>query len=215
MWGSGVLVGLVEFFYILAIYLELVVHLEVDRNGILLGLLDYYLIRLMLLLIPCLVINHLYSFPFDHFPLQLYLVPQPVNFRLIPLIFKLILLPLDYLKMYWQNILLILLKFQHPGRHQHLMYHLLKLRIIYQSLILLSHWRAIFRPQLFQLICIISSVSTIGLILHQIQLFSCVEDAILLGVGEHYGLDETRTDAVDEVMDLLVIGVETIGKALS
>lgn len=150
----------IELHYVRTIYLELVVHLDVYRNGILLGLLDYYLIWLLLLM-PCLVINHLYSFSFDQLPLQLYLVPQPVYFRLIPLIFKFILLPLDNLEMDWQNTLLILLKLKHPRRHQHLMNHLLKFRIIHQSSILLSHWRAIVRPQHLQLINIVPSSSTI------------------------------------------------------
>lgn len=93
--------------------------------------------------------------------------------------------------------------------------HLLKLAVSLESSVLLSYWRAIFHPQFLQLISIMSSISIIRLFLLLIQQLSGIEDTILIREGENYGLDVARPDAVYEVVDFLVVRVETVGKALN
>jgi hypothetical protein len=46
------------------------------------------------------------------------------------------------------------------------------------------------------------------------ELFVSVEDSVFFRIVEDDGLDEAGTDAVDEVVDLLIVGVKAVGQAL-
>lgn len=146
------------------------------------------------------------------------MVPEPVDLCLIALIFEPVLLALDCLEVYGHHLPLLLSEVQ-LGREETLQDVLLQANIGHQYAVFLSRWRTVQFSEFFHLVQVLLVLFEEGLLLEDehalAELLVRIEDPVFLRVVENDGLEVAWSDAIDEIVNFLEVGVETVGQALN